>query len=275
MEGHKDTALPKFWLGSAARTQPPESVNNIVCTLAWNSDRQARFMEYIDDWLPMAWKARPLYGGLLIGGSSSRMGEPKQLVHFGGRTLGEIAAEALGTLCDTLCDAARGADCSAEYAAGCGDGKTVALGAGALPQALGALAQLPDAPGIGGPAAGLIAAHRWAPEAAWIVAACDHPWVRRQHIAWLAGQRQPGRWAVIPRQSDGHPCPTLALYEPQALEALDRQARAGSEHNARASALLALPGTLVAEPPAELADGWTNVNTREQLRAEQNRLGQG
>ena len=252
VEGHKDTALPKFWLGNAERLDAPEGVTGIVSALAWNSDRLAAFLQYIDHWLPVAWNARPLHRGLLMGGRSARMGWPKQTLQFGGRALGEIAAEAL--------------------VAAPGDPRVVVLGAGALPPALKAWAQLPDAPGFAGPGAGMIAAHRWAPEAAWIVAACDHPWLRSRHVEWLAAQRQPGRWAVVPRQRDGHPCPTLALYEPQALEAMERLARADPERNANPSALLELPRTAVLEPPPELADGWTGVNTPEELRAEEERL---
>jgi molybdopterin-guanine dinucleotide biosynthesis protein MobB len=252
VEGHKDTPLPKFWLEKAERGEAPENVTNVVSTLAWNSDRLAAFLEYIDAWLPMAWKARPLYGGLLIGGNSSRMGSPKQHLQVSGRPLAGIAAEALSAVL--------------------GAHRTVVLGSGGLPEALAALARLPDAPGFAGLGAGLIAAHRWAPEAAWIVAACDHPWLRAEHIEWLTAQRQPVRRAVIPKQCDGHPCPTLALYEPQALEALERQARADTEQFVRPRALLELPRTLVLEPPAELADGWTNVNTPEELRREEERF---
>ncbi len=50
VEGHKDTPLPKFWLGSAERlnspeNDAPENVTNIVATLAWNSPRLNTFME--------------------------------------------------------------------------------------------------------------------------------------------------------------------------------------------------------------------------------------
>jgi molybdenum cofactor guanylyltransferase len=252
VEGHKDTALPKVWLGSAERPDAPEGVTGIVSALAWNSDRLAAFLDYLDHWLPTAWSARPLRRGLLMGGRSTRMGRPKQALQFGGRTLGEIAGEAL--------------------VAAPGDPGVVVLGAGALPAALKVGAQLPDAPEFAGPGAGMIAAHRWAPEAAWIVAACDHPWLRSGHVEWLAAQRQPGRWAVVPRQRDGHPCPTLALYEPQALEAMERLARANPKRNADPSALLEMPSTVVLEPPPELADGWTNVNTPEELRVEEERL---
>jgi molybdopterin-guanine dinucleotide biosynthesis protein MobB len=252
VEGHKDTALPKFWLGSAERLDAPESVTNIVAALAWNSDRLTAFLEYIDEWLPLAWNARPLHGGLLTGDGCSRMGSPKQMLRFGGRTWAEIAAEAL--------------------TANVGGARTVVLGSTALPEALGALSHLPDSPGFAGLGAGLVAAHRWAPEAAWIVTTCDHPWLRSMHIEWLASQRHAGQWALIPRESDGHPCPTLALYEPQALEALERRARADSEHDVHPLALLELPRTRFMEPPAELADGWKNGNTPEELRTEEERL---
>jgi len=252
VEGHKDTALPKLWLGNAERLDAPEGVTGIVSSLAWNSDRLAAFLEYIDRWLPAAWTARPLRCGLLIGGSSSRMGRPKQAVPFGGRALGEIVAEAL--------------------ALAVGDRRVAVLGAGELPSPVKAWTQLPDAPEFAGPGAGMIAAHRWAPEAAWVVAACDHPWLRARHVEWLAAQRRPGCWAVVPMQRDGHPCPTLALYEPQALEAMERLARAGKKHNADPSALLELPRIAIIQPPSELADGWTGVNTPEELCAEEGRL---
>ena len=102
--------------------------------------------------------------------------------------------------------------------------------------------------------------------------ACDHPWVGAEHIAWLAAQRSPGCWAVIPRQSDGHPSPGLALYEPQALEALERRTRAAGERGVRPLALMEMPQTRVVDVPVELADGWKNVNTPEELRAEEARL---
>jgi molybdopterin-guanine dinucleotide biosynthesis protein MobB len=252
VEGHKDTHLPKLWLGSAEHPNAPEGVSNILQTLPWNGDRAAAFMEFMDEWLCVAWRKRPLYGGLLVGGASSRMGSPKQMIAFGDCSLGEIAARALR--------------------AALGDGCSIALGSGTLPERLSGLARLADPPGFGGPGAALISAHRWAPGATWIVAACDHPWLRSEHIAWLAAQREPGRWAVIPRQPDGFPCPTLALYEPQALEALERQARQDAAHNARPQMLMESPRTLVVSVPPELADGWKSVNTPEELSAEEERL---
>jgi molybdenum cofactor guanylyltransferase len=264
VEGHKQTPLPKFWLAHPDHAEPPAGLSGVVGTLAWSAEadsasRVAAFLEYIDRWLPQAWRARPLHRGLLLGGKSTRMGEPKQNLRFGERTLGQIALEALNGA----------APASTESRS---DPGVVLLGAGPVPESPHAWRRLADPPEFGGPGAGMIAAHRWAPEAGWIVAACDHPWLRAEHIEWLAAQRQPGRWAVVPRQRDGHPCPTLALYEPQALEAIERRARADAVRRADPSAVLDLPRTLVVDPPAEFADGWTNVNTPDELRAEAARL---
>ncbi len=247
VEGHKDVALPKIWLCAESESAPPAEVTNVLRVLPWDGDRRTAFRDFVREWLPGAWRARRLCGGVLIGGRSTRMGRPKQLVEFDGRTLAEIVATALH---------------------GVVGAEAVAVGTGELPATLAAMPRLADAPGFAGPGAALIAAHRWAPAAAWIVAACDHPHLRAEHIEWLAAQRRPGVWAVVPRQADGHPCPMLALYEPQALEMLERQACMDAERDARPSALLDLPQTLLAAPPEGLADGWKNVNTPQELEAE-------
>lgn len=252
VEGHKDTPLPKFWLQHPAQIAIPESVTNVVASLSWDSNRLETFLAYIDKWLPRSWCERPLYGGILIGGKSSRMGSPKQLLRLAGNTLGNVVTTALRS-------------CSAISS-------VVALGAGTLPESPDRFVRLPDAPGFVGPCAGLIAAHRWDPGAAWIVAACDHPWLRTEDIHWLASLRRPGTWAVIPRQEDGHPCPTLALYEPQGLAALERHAMEDPQRMGRMAALIDHPRTLLIDPPRERARAWRNLNTPDEFKAAEQQL---
>lgn len=247
VEGHKQTPLPKLWLHGAESSTVPDGVTEVLLTLDRDGNRLARAAEFVDGWLAAAWLRRPLYGGVLIGGLGSRMGAPKQLLQVGNRTLGETAVDAL----------------AGGLAA---DATVVILGSGALSPALEPLARLADPPSLAGPAAGLLAAHRWAPDAAWIVSACDHPRMLPAHITWMAAQRRPGCWAVIPRQPDGHPCPTLALYEPQALALLEQLVRDGGTGP---SALLDSPRTTTPQPPPELSNGWSNVNTPAELDAEQ------
>lgn len=253
VEGHKDTLLPKFWLEDAVTDSVPSGLTNVVATLKWNSERLSSFLEYVNVWLPKAWRNRTLYRGLLIGGKSSRMGSPKQFLRFGGRQLGEIAASALGAF-----------QCP---------NNVLTLGSGWVPQSLVELANLPDVPGIEGPCAGILAAHRWAQTAAWIVAACDHPWLTPEDIEWLMSHRRPGIWAVIPRQDDGYPYPTLALYEPQALAELERNVIENPAQGARIAVLLDHPRTLIVDPPPERTRVRKSINTPEELRnAELQRL---
>ena len=257
VEGHKDTPLPKLWVGNAETSVPPEHVTDVQALLPWNGDRLTALLRFIDEWLPKAWASRPLFAGLLVGGQSSRMGSPKQLVGFGGSTLGEIAAHALS------------AAVGEAEAHGDGDSlspKTAILGAGPIPDTLQCLPRVPDAPGLAGPIAGLLAAHRWAPRAAWVLAACDHPWLSGADIQWLIRQRRPGTWAILPRQADDYPCPTLALYEPQALTVLERSLLVRGADKVRIAELFNHPRTLIAPT---FTRGLVNVNTPQELMAQE------
>jgi molybdopterin-guanine dinucleotide biosynthesis protein MobB len=251
VEGHKDTPLPKIWLSNAEGSTPPDQVTKIQQILPWDGDRLKVFLEIIEHWLPLAWNQRPLYAGLLVGGKSSRMGRPKQLLDFAGSTLGEIAARSLS-------------DGIGAAEAGSLSPKVIVLGAGSLPPALQDLIRLPDAPGLAGPLAGLLAAHRWAPRATWLLAACDHPWLTAAEIRGLVAQRRPGAWAILSRQPDDHPCPTLALYEPQALTVLERSLVTRGADQVRLAELFDHPHTVIAP---QFTRATINVNTPEELEA--------
>lgn len=261
VEGHKDTPLPKLWVGNAETSTPPEHVTAVQERLPWNSDRLTALLKFIDRWLPKVWASRPLYAGLLVGGKSSRMGSPKQLLRFDGRTLGEIVARALSA---AVSEPELHRECHSLSP------KVAVLGAGPIPDELQCLLRVPDAPGLAGPIAGLLAAHRWAPQAAWILAACDHPWLSAADIRWLIHQRRPGTWAVLPRQRDDHPYPTLALYEPQALTILEGALLVRGADKVRIAELFNHPRTLIAP---SFTRGLVNVNTPQELIAQEELAG--
>lgn len=241
VEGHKQTPLPKVWLAHPDDPALPPEVVQVAEMLEWGAGREARLLARIESWLDAAWAARPLFGGLLVGGASRRMGRPKQLLRYRGRTLAEIAAAALAPHV----------------------GELLLLGSGEVVPALAHLRRLPDPPGVSGPLAGLLAAHRWAPEAAWLVAACDLPLVGPEAVAWLKGARQPGCWAVVPVHGGGVE-PLLACYEPQAAVRFEAEAAAG---RLAPRAIARHPKVATPTPPAELAAAWTNVNTPDVLAA--------
>jgi molybdopterin-guanine dinucleotide biosynthesis protein A len=223
----------------------------------------------------------PVWGGVLIGGGGRRMGAPKHLLRHRGATLAEWAVAAL-----------------APHAEG-----VVLLGAGAVPESLAALPRLADAAltlsiddgserrrrsrhdGAGGgtaaaeasaevvdrapsgPLAGMLAAVRWRPEAAWLFAPCDLPEIAPAAVAWLLGERRPGRWAVLPRVAPGAPVePLFALYEPPAHRLLEELARSPPPGRAPRR-LAAHPRVSVVTVPPALARCWAGANTPAELAA--------
>jgi len=236
VEGHKQTSLPKLWLLGESETAPPENVIEIRRILPGDGNRIEIAVEEMTRLLDEAWRSRTILAGVLVGGSSSRMGSPKQLLDHGGRALIQRVIDGLGRITTD----------------------PVLLGSGRVPDGLAGARRLPDAPGLAGPLAGLVAALRWAPNAAWLMVACDQPSISRRAVDWLVEQRRPGRWAIMPRLADGPVEPFLAIYEPQALGLFERLARTGKFGPWR----IAEEAKVVSPaPPEELTESWRNVNT--------------
>lgn len=189
---------------------------------------------------------RPVNAGVLIGGASTRMGQSKSLLRYDGTA---FAARVIA--------AVRG---SAERVVFLGDGPTPAD----TPQ----VERLADAPDLAGPLAGILAALRWAPDACWIIVACDLPLLRPAALDWLLGQRGPGRAAVLPSVSPARVEPLLAIYEPESLVLIERLVSRGLRSPHR---LGDEPTVYTPTPPASLRECWTNVNTPEEFR----QLGRG
>jgi molybdopterin-guanine dinucleotide biosynthesis protein A len=66
-----------------------------------------------------------------------------------------------------------------------------------------------------GPTSGLLAAHEKNTNAAWLVLACDMPFVTSQSIQSLVEKRNPSRAATIYKHSGLEPL--FAIWEPEAL----------------------------------------------------------
>ena len=109
--------------------------------------------------------------------------------------------------------------------------------------------------------AGILAAMRWAPNATWIIGACDHPHIEGEAVRWLLGQRRPGRWAVMPTLGTGVE-PLFAIYEPQAAELIEDLAAAGTS---APRFLVDSPRTSTPLVPENLRRCWFNANTPRDL----------
>lgn len=183
---------------------------------------------------------RPVFGAVLIGGASRRMGFPKHLAAVGGQTLLERVVKALEPEVE----------------------RTLIVGAGELPAGMRSVDQTADDIDCGrGPVAGILTAIRSAPQACWVVAACDMPQIDVDAVRWLLGERAIDRWAVLPRSGDRIE-PLLAVYEPQACSLLEDLRDAGR----------LAPRDLAGSPrvhcpliPAELRSRWYNVNHQADL----------
>jgi molybdenum cofactor guanylyltransferase len=108
-----------------------------------------------------------------------------------------------------------------------------------------------------GPIAGIMAAQAEYPEVAWLVLACDLPFLDDGTLTTLVAARQPQRLATAFRSShDVLPEPLCAIYEPASREAI--LAHAASGKNCPRKFLINSDVHLLDEPNPHALD---NVNT--------------
>jgi molybdopterin-guanine dinucleotide biosynthesis protein A len=146
----------------------------------------------------------PLTGLVLAGGQGSRLGRDKgELVYPGRPPQARWAHGLLAGFCERVYVSVRPAQADAAVYAG-------------LPLVLDREAGV-------GPAAGLAAAWRVEPAAAWLVLAVDLPRVGADLLERLVAARTTAALGVAFRHPDGPPEPLCAVYEPGARLALEGQ----------------------------------------------------
>jgi molybdenum cofactor guanylyltransferase len=189
----------------------------------------------------------PLHGLVLAGGASRRMGRDKASLSFHGKPQLEWARELLARHCAQVFVSIR-ADQADDP----------------LRRDLPAIVDKHD--GIG-PIAGIAAAQAAYPDHAWLVLACDLPFVTDASVDELLRHRD-GRAVVAFRsEHDGLPEPLCAIYEPQTRPAILEQIAAG-RHCPRKFVI----GTNVALLEQPQATSLDNVNTPDELQRAQTAL---
>ena len=207
VEGYKNASWDKLWIhpyggGSGEMPELDNLVGEIGSGSKLKHDDIDSIASFVNDWLKKKSAKKPLYGGLLIGGKSVRMGRDKSLLEVGGETFAEKQYRILSEKCDQV----------------------FLLGSGVLPESLRDAPRLADPPSIEGPIAGLITAGRFAPSADWLILAVDMPNVNESHIEKLLTSRKPGFRCVMAQHPDsGKPDPLCALYSSQLLHIADRR----------------------------------------------------
>lgn len=191
---------------------------------------------------PAAPGAAPLYGLVLAGGRSTRMGRDKAALTYAGRTQLERTMTLLAP------------HVIRAYVSVRADQRSEPLRA--------RFPQIADAQSNLGPIAGLLAAQMQHPEAAWLVLACDLPLLDAATLWHLVHARAPQRAATAFRSShDGLPEPLCAIYEPRSREPLRAFVAAGRDCPRRF--LLSADAQLIDEPNPAALD---NVNTADEYR---------
>jgi molybdopterin-guanine dinucleotide biosynthesis protein MobB len=239
VEGHKHSDIPKVWLLSDDGDPPPNEAGPPLTVLSRDDDRPGAVKPLIEKFLTDRLADELLYGCVLIGGKSTRMGRPKHLIETDGKTW---LARTIEYMEQTT-------------------SKVVVSGAGEVPDELGDYPQLPDA--AGGPMSGLLSMMRWEPRASWLVAACDMPDLTSEAFEWLASTRAPGKWATMPTVDDAQGVePLLAYYNFRFAGLLESQA---VEQNYRLNDLARNPEVATPPVPPELTAAWRNANSPQDL----------
>jgi len=239
VESSKESPLSKVWLEDPTDNPRPEKIKEVMATLPRDSDRVNSLLAIVEEWLPLQWKRPPVFGCVLIGGKSRRMGYPKHLIQTNGKTWVQQTVEVLEPLTSQVVVAGATSEVS----------KAVHLG---------------DVPGVRGPMAGVLSAMRWAPHASWLVVACDLPLLSGPALEWLLATRSPGVWATLPRiqGEDRHIEALLAHYDHRAGPLIEELAAQG---DFSLSHLGSHEKVITPAPPTTLKTAWQDVDTPAQL----------
>jgi molybdenum cofactor guanylyltransferase len=147
-----------------------------------------------------------LNGLILSGGLSTRMGEDKRLIDYHGKTQEQYLFDLLSIYCSEV---------------------YVSINKN----------QTADLPhvfdldlSIKSPLVGILSAFEKHPETAWLVVACDMPFINQEVIEYLINHRNPEKFATAFLNPEEHfPEPLLTIYEPKILEILKEAINQGKK----------------------------------------------
>lgn len=140
----------------------------------------------------------PLYGLVLAGGESRRMGQDKGLLEYHGKPQREYAADLLDQVCEkTFISVRADQELETDYPI------------------------LPDTFLNLGPYGAILSAFRQYPNAAWLVVACDLPLLDEQSLQQLIQHRNRSKVATaFQSATESFPEPLIAIWEPKAYPVL-------------------------------------------------------
>lgn len=148
-------------------------------------------------------KVADLYGLILAGGRSKRMGEDKASINYHGKPQLDYLLEVMN-------------ECL----------KRVFISTRPNQSIHNDVNVIEDAFDVHGPLNGLLSAHRFSPDKAWLVIAVDMPLVNKSTIQKLVDNRDPNGLATA-YQSASLPEPLAAIWESKGLEKIHQNFNSG------------------------------------------------
>lgn len=180
-----------------------------------------------------------IFGLILSGGRSLRMGQDKGLIPYYGKPQREHLHDLLNKFCDEVYLSCKTTEDTPKF-----------------------LNPIVDRYDLNSPLNGILSAFEHTPSVAWITVPVDMPMIDEQAIQFLIDHRDTNKLATCFVDSDGEkPEPLFALWEPDAFELLKRYHAAG-EFSPR-KFLMEHPVSLL-NPPSKTI--YQNINTPEELR---------
>ena len=183
------TELPAYLQAHLVGRQPTViQLHDTAAVAAW-----------VRQWYQAA--APPLRGLVLAGGRSQRMQTDKGQLRYHGQEQRQYAATLLAEVCEDVFVSCRPDQAAAVAAAG--------------------LVPLPDQFLDLGPMGGLLTAFRHDPNAAWLVVACDLPFLSAATLRYLVRHRHAGRLATAFQSPHNEfPEPLITIWEPRSYATL-------------------------------------------------------
>ncbi len=173
--------------------KPPKIGEN----LPWfHRDNLNGIYRFIRHTLESIISSRPLYGLVLIGGRSTRMGKDKAELSYHGKSQAVYLCDLLANIVDKVYISCRfeqkDFSCFDRYE------------------------PIPDRFLGFGPTGGILSAFQKHPQVAWFVIACDMPFIDRNVIEYFVEKRNPYRFATCFYNPEKKwPEPLFAIYEPK------------------------------------------------------------
>jgi len=189
----------------------------------------------------------PLYGLVLAGGESRRMGRDKAALQFHGRSQVDWAFELLSRHCERVFVSVR-------------PGQLAEPNRAAYPAIV-------DRHDGAGPIAGIAAAQHDYPAVAWLVVACDLPFLGDATIEALIAARGAHPVTAFRSSHDGLPEPLCAIYEPVTHAGIEDAIASG--RNCPRKFIIGSGVPLLEQPDPAALD---NVNTPDDFARAQERL---